>query len=197
MRSFLQSRHPSQKSGNKPVVGLEVKRKQNKTNKQIKANKQKTHRGAGGNTDLEEKPQRNLASQVAHTRSQPAHKNCCLSTKSAPLWLRQLPKRISSHGYVEGYFHCCSQEVSDAPRSHCQQDGDPGAGWELPRGSATEEKQERERRDRAEQDRISYHTAASCPLHFLPPHLLSWPCQSSYFVRLSHLCLCNWAQPST
>lgn len=73
MRSCVQSRHPAQRPGNKPVDGPKGKGKEKRKQKRKKIktkNNDPPHRGAGGGRGLGGKPQRNSASQVA--QSQPA-----------------------------------------------------------------------------------------------------------------------------
>lgn len=101
-----------------------------------------------GGRGLEEKPQRNLASQVA--RSQPAHKHCCLGTKSAPPDSAKCPGTFSSQGYVEGCFSCCSSEAGGPARSRGH-----GTGPAAKQGPVGE--------GRAEQDRSGDHGYASSP----------------------------------
>lgn len=81
-----------------------------------------------GGRGLEEKPQRNLASQAA--RSQPAHKHCCLGTESAPPDSAKCPSTFSSQGYVEGCLSCCSSEAGGPARSR-----DRGTGPAAKQGS--------------------------------------------------------------
>lgn len=105
-----------------------------------------------------------MASQVAHTGSQPAPKNCCLSTTAALLPLHQLPQHFSSHGYPQEDFHCCCSEAA-AQQEQRQQDGGAlggalGGARGAARSSAAGGKQGRETLRWAAQERISRHTAA-------------------------------------
>lgn len=132
-----------------------------------------------GGRGLEEKPQRNLASQVA--RSQPAHKHCCLGTKSAPPDSAKCPGTFSSQGYVEGCFSCCSAEA-----------GGPARSWGHGTGPAA--KQGPVGEGRAEQDRSGDHSYASSPA--CPPRPPR-PCQPRHLVHRPHLCPRSPAQPSS
>lgn len=126
-----------------------------------------------------------MASQVAHTGSQPAPKNCCLSTTAALLPLHQLPQHFSSHGYPQEDFHCCCSEAA-AQQEQRQQDGGSTGG-------STGGSPELSCRREAGKGNAAMGSAGKdqpphcsiCPLRFLPPDPSLWPWQPA--VHLTSL----------